>query len=120
MVVRSKIEGHAEPRTSFTDTANTLNTNKKTKPEPGSLPSRALQAVTGVPPEPFVDAQKAAEFLSMRPRRLLELARQGAIPAYPLGNGYRRVWRFRLSELAAAIEARINCAWQFPAPKGGN
>lgn len=60
------------------------------------------------PPEPFVDAIRAAAFLSIRPRRILELAREGAIPAHPIGKGPRKVWRFRLSELAAAIEARNN------------
>lgn len=54
--------------------------------------------------EPFVDPAKAAEFLNLRPRRLLELARRGLIPAYPIGNRHRRVWRFRLSELASALE----------------
>lgn len=53
--------------------------------------------------EPFVSAEKAAEFLSLRPRRVLQLAREGALPAYPLGSGPRRVWRFRLSELASAV-----------------
>ena len=56
--------------------------------------------------EPFVDASLAAEFLNLRPRRVLQLARQGSIPAYPVGEGQRRVWRFRLSELASAIRAR--------------
>lgn len=55
------------------------------------------------PPEPFVDAVRAAEFLSLRTRRVIELARMGQLPAYPLGAGTRRVWRFRLSELAAAL-----------------
>jgi hypothetical protein len=54
-------------------------------------------------PEPFVDAARAAEFLSLKPRRLLELARAGRLPAYPLGDGVRRIWRFRLSELSAAM-----------------
>ena len=53
--------------------------------------------------EPFVDATKAAEFLQLRPRRVLALARRGLIPAYPVGNGSRRVWRFRLSELASSL-----------------
>ena len=53
--------------------------------------------------EHFVDAVRAAEFLSLKPRRVLELARAGDLPAYPLGRGARRVWRFRLSELAAAL-----------------
>jgi hypothetical protein len=54
-------------------------------------------------PEPFVDATKAAEFLSLRPRRILELARARQIPAHPVGMGKRKQWRFRLSELATAI-----------------
>jgi helix-turn-helix protein len=61
--------------------------------------------------EPFVDANAAAQFLNLRPRRILELARQGSIPAHPLGNGQRRTWRFRLSELASALGAgAVNCA----------
>jgi helix-turn-helix protein len=62
-------------------------------------------------PEAFVDAVEAGKFLRLRPRRVLELARQGAIPAYPLGSGERRVWRFRLSELASALCSRgVDCA----------
>jgi hypothetical protein len=61
--------------------------------------------------EPFVDAKKAAEFLNLRPRRLLELARDGSIPAYPIGNGQRRVWRFRLSELASVLRSHaLHCS----------
>lgn len=72
-------------------------------------------------PEAFVDAIAAGEFLSLRPRRVLELAREGSIPAYPLGHGSRRVWRFRLSELATAIASRgLNCAGQSPAPMETN
>ena len=60
--------------------------------------------------EPFVDSQKAAEFLSIEPRQLLRLARAGQLPGYPLslGKGKRHVWRFRLSELADAMRARVN------------
>jgi hypothetical protein len=54
-------------------------------------------------PKRFVDAARAAEFLSLKSHRVLELARSGEVPAYPLGNGVRRVWRFRLSELATAM-----------------
>ncbi len=57
--------------------------------------------------EPFVDAERAAEFLSVRPRWLLELARAGKVPAHPLGDGKRRVWRFRLSELAHSMGNRM-------------
>jgi hypothetical protein len=69
-------------------------------------------------PEPFVDADKAGEFLSVSRRRLLDLARAGAVPAYPLGTGSRKIWRFRLSELAASIDATLNSNRQFPAPMG--
>jgi hypothetical protein len=55
------------------------------------------------PPEPFVDAEQAGNFLQLPRRRVLQLARQGKLPAYPIGKGVRRVWRFRLSDLAAAM-----------------
>ena len=56
-------------------------------------------------PEPFVSAEEAARFLSVKRRQLLAMARRGLAGAYPLGTGtVRKVWVFRLSELAAAIE----------------
>lgn len=55
------------------------------------------------PPEPFVDADVAAAFLSITPRRLKILARAGKLPAHPLGDGQRRIWRFKLSEISAAL-----------------
>jgi len=68
--------------------------------------------------EPFVDAVETGRFLQLRPRRVLELAREGIIPAYPLGTGSRRVWRFRLSEVAAALRAAsVNYPRQSPAPR---
>ena len=51
-----------------------------------------------------MDATVAAAFLSITRRQLLSMARSGAIPAYPASLGsQRKLWRFRLSELAAAI-----------------
>jgi hypothetical protein len=55
--------------------------------------------------EGFVDADEAGKFLSLNRRRILELARAGKLPGHPLGDGARRVWRFRLSELAAAVSS---------------
>jgi len=57
--------------------------------------------------EGFVDAARAAAFLAVKPRWLLELARAGKIPAHPLGDGKRRVWRFRLSELAHSMGTKV-------------
>jgi excisionase family DNA binding protein len=57
-------------------------------------------------PERFVDSTVAAHFLSVERKFVLRLAREGKIPAYPLGDGQRRIWRFRLSEVAKAMEQR--------------
>ena len=59
--------------------------------------------------EPFVDADQAAKFLVLTKRHVLELARAGRLPGHPIGGGARRVWRFRLSELAASVSATDNC-----------
>jgi hypothetical protein len=57
-----------------------------------------------VTPEPFVSADEAAQFLCVKRRYLLELARRGITGAYALGTGRKRnIWVFRLSELAASI-----------------
>ena len=53
--------------------------------------------------EGFVDADEAGKFLSLNRRRVLELARARKLPGHPIGDSARRVWRFRLSELAAAV-----------------
>jgi hypothetical protein len=57
--------------------------------------------------ERFVSADEAAEFLSVKRRYLLHLARRGIAGAYPLRTGgKRKTWVFRLSELSAAIARR--------------
>ncbi|MGA3104750.1 MAG: helix-turn-helix domain-containing protein [Terriglobales bacterium] len=53
--------------------------------------------------EPFVDASDVAQFLAITRRQVLELARAGKIPAHPLLGSRRKVWRFKLSEVDAAI-----------------
>ena len=55
--------------------------------------------------EGFVDADEAGKFLSLNRRRILELTRAGQLPGHPIGDGARRVWRFRLSELASAVSS---------------
>jgi hypothetical protein len=55
--------------------------------------------------EPFVSADEAAQFLCVRRRYLLELARRGIAGAYALGTGgKRKTWVFRLSELSSSVE----------------
>jgi hypothetical protein len=54
--------------------------------------------------EPFVSAEEAADFIWIKRRFLLTLARRGIAGAYSLGTGeLRKTWVFRLSELASAI-----------------
>jgi hypothetical protein len=56
--------------------------------------------------EPFVGAQSVAAFLGVTRRQVLGMARRGVIPAHGLidqGNGTRKLWRFRLSEVADAV-----------------
>lgn len=62
-------------------------------------------------PEPFVPADEAARFLGVNRRLLLSMARAGIAGAYPLGTGdFRKIWVFRLSELAVAIGSKENNA----------
>jgi hypothetical protein len=63
--------------------------------EPLSFP--ALQ-------EPFVDAGHAANFLAMSRKTLLAKSRSGHLPGHPIGDGPRKIWRFRLSELSRWLE----------------
>jgi len=65
--------------------------------------------LTSVPiQEPFVDAERAASFLSMRRKTLLELARRGKLPGHPVGAGQRRMWKFRISELDHWMSQAVN------------
>jgi excisionase family DNA binding protein len=67
--------------------------------------------------ECFVDADEAAHFLSITRRHVLDLARDGILPAHPIGRGARHLWRFRLSELAAALPDRTRFRF---APRTGH
>jgi excisionase family DNA binding protein len=63
-----------------------------------------MREMTTLTPEPYVTADDVAEHLKITRRQVLEMTRKGVIPAYPLGVGqYRRVWRFKISEVDAAI-----------------
>jgi hypothetical protein len=54
--------------------------------------------------EPFVDADLAAKFLSISRKTLLTKSRSGCLPGHPIGDGPRKIWRFRLSELSRWLE----------------
>ena len=65
-----------------------------------------MQLPTGFTHEQFVDGQRAAEFLGLPRKTLLNLARRGSVPAHPLGEGIRHTWRFRISELASWVQSK--------------
>jgi excisionase family DNA binding protein len=67
--------------------------------------------------EPFVDASTVAGFLAITRRQVLELARTGKIPAHPLLGNRRKVWRFKLSEVDAAVASGTRKP--FPPPESG-
>ena len=51
-------------------------------------------------PTRFMTPQEAATFLGgMNHRTLTRWARESYIPAYPMGEGKRRLWRFLAAEL---------------------
>lgn len=56
--------------------------------------------------EPFIDEQVVGAFLGLPPRRVLELARKGKIPAHPIGR-IRKTWRFRISEVSARFGSPV-------------
>jgi hypothetical protein len=81
-----------------------------------SSESTAIASVS-VTPEPFVSADQAAHFLCVKRRYLLELARRGIVGAYPLGTGRKRkIWVFRLSELADSVPRNETLAKKLPKP----
>jgi hypothetical protein len=68
-------------------------------------------------PERFVSADEAAQFLCVKRRYLLELARRGVVKAHPLGTGRKRkTWVFRLSELAASVPRNDAFTQKLPKP----
>jgi excisionase family DNA binding protein len=57
--------------------------------------------------ESFVDAGRTALFLDVNRKTLLKLARKGRLPAHPLGDGRRKLWRFRISELDRWMQTEL-------------
>jgi predicted site-specific integrase-resolvase len=54
----------------------------------------------------LLDAREAAAILRMDTRTLIRWARLGQVPAHPLGEGRRKLWRFLEHELLEWVETR--------------
>ena len=73
----------------------------------GLFMDKPLGDDTIMTPERFVSADEAANFLAVKRRYLLALARKGIAGAYALGTGMKRkTWVFRLSELASSVAGK--------------
>lgn len=57
--------------------------------------------------EPYVGPEAVAEFLGLSRLAVVRMARAGKLPAHPLGDGQRRQWRFKISEVDKQIQGGI-------------
>ncbi|WP_433964983.1 helix-turn-helix domain-containing protein [Tunturiibacter gelidiferens] len=77
---------------------------RKVKTKPSNVIS--IQA-SAAPNERFLTAQAAAVYLGgLNTRTLVRWAREGYLPAIPIGEGKRRVWRFLQTDLEQWMLAR--------------
>ncbi len=63
----------------------------------------------------ILDATEAAAIIRMDSRTLVRWARLGYVPAHPLGEGKRRLWRFIEAELLEWFEQRSGTQKRSPA-----
>lgn len=54
----------------------------------------------------FLNAEQAAQFLGGLNARTVTRWAEGYLPAYPLGEGKRRLWRYLKADLAAWMLGR--------------
>jgi excisionase family DNA binding protein len=57
--------------------------------------------------EPYIEAGRAADYLSISRKTLLKKARSGRLPAHPIGDGRKKMWRFRVSELDHWMQTEV-------------
>ncbi len=70
--------------------------------QPGSITSAESSHEIREAP---VSAEDAARFLMMHPKTVLRKAREGTLPAHPVGRDRKR-WHFYLSELDAWLRSQ--------------
>lgn len=68
--------------------------------------------------EPYLDAKRASEYLGISAKKLLQLARKQKVPAYGIGEGRKKMWRFRRSELDIWMHRTVHSS-QRPGPFSG-
>jgi hypothetical protein len=58
--------------------------------------------------EPWVDLSRVAQHLGFAYQSTARMAKQGVIPGRPFKRGKRTFWRFRLSDVDAALMQNNN------------
>ncbi len=71
--------------------------SKFSSPSEDERPERSIRVL---------DATEAAALIRMDSRTLIRWARLGYVPAHPLGEGKRRLWRFSENEIIDWYEKR--------------
>jgi excisionase family DNA binding protein len=71
-------------------------------------------ATTGEHISSFLTPEQAATFLGdIDPRTITKWARKGYLPAYPIGEGKRRLWRFLKRDLQSWLLSRRTVRFDF-------
>ena len=68
------------------------------------MPQQPTLSPTGQP----LTASAAAAYLGLDVKTITRWARQGYLPAHPLGEGKRKFWRFLKSELLDWLASKSN------------
>jgi excisionase family DNA binding protein len=66
------------------------------------------QQPTSSPTEKPMTPSEAAAYLGLDVKTITRWARQGYLPAHPLGEGKRKFWRFFESELREWLASKTN------------
>ena len=62
----------------------------------------------------LMNPEEAAEYLRLEKRLVTDWARKGYIPAHPLGEGRRKIWRFLEHELVDWLNTQTNGTDAYP------
>lgn len=73
-----------------------------------SAPSLINSLTTTTSQEPYVDAQRVAEHLSLTRREVLKLTRARKLPAHAIDpNAERKIYRYKLSEIDNLLSQQL-------------
>jgi len=95
---------HDQARRAVTNQSGHEQTESQIRPRPLSMDGDRFRNGNGFPRWVANDCNH--QFLKMDSRTLVRWARLGYVPAHPMGEGKRKLWRFLEHELLEWLEAR--------------